>query len=208
MRLQRKLRLLKTNKKSNSTCIANEIADIALKLKTQLRTDKQRYFGESLPNLITTSPERFWRYVRPNSGDCDVFDIESVQVDDAKKISEAFNYQFKRVFTIDDYIIPNFDAHFPPVPGVVVSEAGSLNMVLKLDVNKSPGPGDIPNAFLKRYVQWTSKYLCVLFTKSLFEWQIPDDWGMARVKPILKSERKNCVKNYRPISLTCTACKP
>lgn len=39
------------------------------------------------------------------------------------------------------------------------------------------------------------------------EGQIPDDWGIARVKPIHKSGRKNCIKNYRPISLTCTACK-
>lgn len=36
-------------------------------------------------------------------------------------------------------------------------------------MSQSPGPDDIPNAFLKQYTEWCSKYLCALFTQLLQE---------------------------------------
>lgn len=61
LRLQRQLKRLKKKQKStNSLCTAQKIADIALQLKTLVKTDKQQYFGELLPNFISTSPEKFW----------------------------------------------------------------------------------------------------------------------------------------------------
>lgn len=83
-----------------------------------------------------------------------------------EKNSEAFNEQFKSVFTVDDNIIPNFDANYPPVPDVVISETGILNMLLKLDVKKSPGPDDTPNAFLKD-MQNGHRNTCVFFLLNL-----------------------------------------
>lgn len=149
------------------------------------------YFGDSLPNFITTSPERFWRHVGPISGDCDVFDIEGVQVGDAIEISNVFNEQFKSVSTVDDGIVPQFDVIFPPVPNVAISEAGILNMILKPEVKKSPGPDDIPNAFFFKDMQNGLKNTCVF---CFLNYCLKDRYRMTgespRVKPIHENGRK------------------
>lgn len=77
----------------------------------------------------------------------------------------------------------------------------------KLDVKKSPGPDNTSNMFLQRYAEWTSKYLHVLFSRSLQEGQLPSDWRSARVKPLYKAGPKHLISNYHPIYLTSTCCK-
>ena len=52
-----------------------------------------------------------------------------------------------------------------------------------------------------------SPYLCNLFEQSLLQGKIPNDWKMSSVTVIHKKGKKNCVENYRPISLTCITCK-
>lgn len=208
LHLKRKLKRLKKRRSlGNIAGINEEISEIATKLKHQIHIDKQLYYGESLPNFIKTCPERFWRSIKPTSTECNVFVVDGVDVHDSKVISNAFNQQFKSVFTIDNNVLPSFDADYPPIPDVVISEHGILNMLLKLNVKKTPGPDSIPNAFLKRYAEWIAKYLYVLFSKSLHEGRVPDDWRAARVKPLYKSGKKQLISNYRPISLTSTTCK-
>lgn len=80
-------------------------------------------------------------------------------------------------------------------------------MLLNLDTKKSPGPDKIPNAFLTRYAEWVAKYLSILFSRSLNEGQVPNDWRTARVQPVHKNGKKQYINNYRPISLTSATCK-
>ncbi|PIK45564.1 hypothetical protein BSL78_17579 [Apostichopus japonicus] len=49
--------------------------------------------------------------------------------------------------------------------------------------------------------------LAILFNKSLDEGIVPDDWRAANVIPIFKKGSKHDPCNYRPVSLTSTACK-
>lgn len=60
---------------------------------------------------------------------------------------------------------------------------------------------------MKRYAEWCAKYLHVLYTRCLNEAAVPDDWRDARIVPLHKSGDKTLIQNYRPISLTSTACK-
>lgn len=66
------------------------------------------------------------------------------------------------------------------MPDIVASKQGIFNVLVNLDIRKSSGPDNIPNAFLKRYAEWMSKYLHVLFTKSMREGQAPDDYRISR----------------------------
>ena len=47
----------------------------------------------------------------------------------------------------------------------------------------------------------------ILFTKSLDTDKVPSDWNHANVTPVFKKGDKHNPGNYRPISLTCIACK-
>lgn len=69
-------------------------------------------------------------------------------------------------------------------------------MLLNLDIRKSPGPDDIPNSFFKKYAERCAKYLYVVFTRSLNEGTLPDDWRLAKIKPVHKAWEK-----------TSTSCK-
>lgn len=208
LKLRRRIKRLK-KRKSCSTALYCEplIADLSSKVKNQVVIDKKRYYGESLPNFITASPEKFWRAISPKSLDCETFEINGEQVTDFHLISNAFNDHFKSVFTKDDGGLPFFDVSLPCMPNLTIAEEGIFSMLLKLNVKKSSGPDNIPNSFLQRYAEWVSKYLHVLFTKSLNDGALPDDWVTARIKPLHKSGKKDCINNYRPISLTSTTCK-
>lgn len=137
----------------------------------------------------------------------DVFEIDGVETSDSSVISNAFKDYFKSVFTTDNGVLETFDMAGPPLSDIVISEQGVFNLLLKLDVKKSSGPDGVPNEFLKRYAQWVSKYLTILFSKSLKDGQVPDDWVTAKVKPLHKSGNPHSVINYRPISLISTSCK-
>ena len=52
-----------------------------------------------------------------------------------------------------------------------------------------------------------SKPLSILFTKSMKEGKIPDDWRRANVTPLFKKGSKFAPGNYRPVSLTSVVCK-
>lgn len=82
-----------------------------------------------------------------------VEDFTRMQGNSASIIDRVF-VSGTSVFTQDDDVLPNFDADYPPMPDIVISECGILNMLLKLDVKRSPGPDGIPNAFLSRYAEW------------------------------------------------------
>lgn len=209
LQLQRKLRRLKKQKARNSVCplLDEAFATLATKLKLQTQENKARYYGISLPSFIKTSPEKFWRSIKPSSCGTTSFSLNGKVISVDTAASNAFNNHFKSVFTTDNIFLPVLSMSFPPMPDVKISEQGIFNLLLNIDTKKSPGPDDIPNAFLKRYAEWCAKYLLILFKKSLSDGALPEDWKTARVKPLFKSGDKSNIANYRPISLTSTSCK-
>lgn len=89
----------------------------------------------------------------------------------------------------------------------LISFNGVLNLLLRLKVKSSPGPDNIPNAFLRRYAEILAKYLVVIFRASLSSAALPFDWKLARVLPFAKKGDPQCIPNYRPISMTSACCK-
>ncbi|MFI5407621.1 MAG: reverse transcriptase domain-containing protein, partial [Nitrososphaerales archaeon] len=82
-----------------------------------------------------------------------------------------------------------------------------LNKLKSLKINKSPGPDLIHPKVLYELRDIIAPYLSNLFEQSVVQGKIPNDWKMSSVTVIHKKGKKNCVENYRPISLTCISCK-
>lgn len=97
--------------------------------------------------------------------------------------------------------------HILPIGDIRITEEGVLALMLNLDAKKSPGADGIPNAFLSRYAEWCSKYLTLIFEKSLSCAEVPTDWKYAKVIPIPKTANPSLLTSYRPISLLCTFAK-
>lgn len=80
---------------------------------------------------------------------------------DEKQIANALNEHFASVVTCYDGTTPTcnkFNA-LPPIENLEISDAVVLELLLNLNVRKSSSPDDLPNAFLRRHAECSSKFL-------------------------------------------------
>lgn len=90
---------------------------------------------------------------------------------------------------------------------IVFDQRSIQKLLEKLCASKAAGPDGLQSALLSMCARSVSKYLFVIFSKSLSESVLPDDWKLAYVVLVHKSGPRSNASNYRPISLTCISCK-
>ena len=78
-------------------------------------------------------------------------------------------------------------------------------MALKPD--SAPGPDGISGQLLQGLADEISPALAAIFSKSLEDGELPEDWRLANVTPIFKKGSRTKPENYRPVSLTSIPCK-
>lgn len=130
-------------------------------------------------------------------------------VDGEFKIATVLSAQFYSVFTRDNSDRPNYHHLFqsPGPENITVNDAGSLLLLLNYGAEKSDGTNDMLSMFLKRYKEWVSKYLFVLFKALLATSILPVDWNLAIVEPPHKSGDPDEAVNYLPNFLMCITFK-
>ena len=79
-------------------------------------------------------------------------------------------------------------------------------LFLNLDPNKAYGPDGITLRLLKIVAEVTPA-LTLLLRNSYQAGTLPLNWTLAHITPVFKKGERYKVENYRPISLTCIACK-
>lgn len=190
-----------------------KLKKVACELKTAICIAKDT-FTNSIELRLKDNPKEFWKHVKRNGKD--VLDIpplisSDVIVHDDIAKAETFNQYFSSVFTT---VIPSDDGDTQAIRegigdmnDIVISERGIESLLQGLNTSKAGGPDGLPNHIFKLCARSLSPFLKIVFMKSLNEACLPDDWKNAAVVPIHKSGPRNDVANYRPISLTCVACK-
>ena len=91
--------------------------------------------------------------------------------------------------------------------GIVISEQGILKLLQGLKIHKAPGPDGIGPHVLKELSTTVGLMLTLIFQKYYDTGEVPTDWREANVAAIYKKGNKKEAVNYRPVSLTCIACK-
>lgn len=196
-------RLRRSIKIGNDPAAPLKLSHAVTKFKQKSKDAKHFYFNTTLPSFITNSPNKFWRHFRRSKSPSSSLSLEQ-QTTKANEYNEFFN----SVFTKDNNIVPPLP---PPNPLRIdplnISQQGVLNLLLNLNSKKSNGPDNIPNEFLKKYAEWCSRYLVIIYRMSLSTSKLPGEWKIAKLAPIHKSGGTAEPSNFRPISLTCTSCK-
>ena len=154
--------------------------------------------------------KKFWSYVKATTNSTRI--PEQVHFGDSYKSNSAeqadlFNSFFYEQFSErSKYDIPidHNKSHY----NVIDFNSSRIFSILKnINPNKAMGPDKIHGLVLKNCAKYISKPLSLLFTKSYYFGDIPNEWKAALVVPVHKKGHKTDVENYRPISLTCIVMK-
>ena len=126
-------------------------------------------------------------------------------------IASIFNSYFTSIFSRDQ---PNTEAELHSIDAdydktkttslledIVLTPDHVAAVLRNLDNDKAHGPDGIPARLLVETAYQIAPSLCELFNKSLRTGVVPRDWKLANVVPVYKKVDKECVENYRPISL-------
>ncbi len=132
-------------------------------------------------------------------------------VTDAKEMSDILNSYFASVFVSDDAngnTPPTTEKDYEiPLNLIIVTKLMIAEKIDNLKNTNSCGPDNIPTPILKKFKDYITGPLAILFNKSLRSGTVPSDWKDANITPIFKKGSKGKSCNYRPISLTSIVCK-
>jgi len=77
-----------------------------------------------------------------------------------------------------------------------------FNKIIKLKDGKAPGDDGIIPEFLKKLASVILQPLAIIFSKSVAEGVVPQEWKKANITPLFKKGSMTDSGNYRPVSLT------
>ena len=123
--------------------------------------------------------------------------------------SDALNEQFCSVFTRDDATAPNMSNRMTDdeLIDFDFSVKDVLDVMKTLSDSYAICPDNLPTVFFKRFQTALAVPLHLLFRLSLDQGVVPNIWKSAFVAPIPKKGSSSKPADYRPVSLTCTACR-
>ena len=120
------------------------------------------------------------------------------------------NDYFASVFTKDNGVIDSTRLprkNIAKMPTSFFTPFEVSKCIKNLKHNGSAGPDNLPAEFYKVTDSFVRFPLSIIFNLSIQTGELPDIWKVASVTPIFKKGSPSDPANYRPISLTCVACK-
>ena len=191
-------------------------------LKKEIQIEMRRAYWAYIESIITpmdsedgewSGMKRFWQFIKgmrkDHTGVATLKD-QGNTVSDPKEKANLLNRQFESVFTpdtpLEPELLPQQSIH-PEMEEIDITLPGVQKMLERLKVHKATGPDGIGPQMLKNLAPTIAPILTIIYRRSYDTGLLPNDWKKANVVPVYK-KGKNCLaSNYRPISLTCVACK-
>ena len=133
----------------------------------------------------------------------------SYAVNDLDK-AELLQAQFKSAFTTDDGKHPFMQRTVPSttnLTSVTFTPASVLKALKTIKCKSAPGPDSMSPCLLFNLRYTLCNNLSFLFTELFNEGVLPPVWLTSIVTPVFKKGLVSDPANYRPISLTCIACR-
>lgn len=208
---QKKKRLFRTAKKSKSTKRWKDYFACLRQYNSSLKRSKKQFFHTDLLNILRSNPKKFWNLLKPGLNQ--THNISLMAADGSpvplEERSNTMNSYFSSVFTHEPQsFVPTLSTpEFTQMPPITISVDGIAKLINNLKLSSAPGPDNINAKVLKGTIATSSRILFIIFNQSLSTGILPSDWNISKVTPIFKAGNRSDPSNYRPISLTCIACK-
>ena len=121
---------------------------------------------------------------------------------DSQDKANILNHYFSTVFTNSNNSadLPNMGPS-PDITDIEITTAGVKKLLQDLDPSKSHGPDKIPSKLLKLMASEIAPSLSLVFSASLHQGVVPQDWKLALVTPLFKKGSRKEPSNYRPVPL-------
>lgn len=209
--LRKKRKLYDKARRTGDFHLWDKFKDLRRKTDRQMRKLHREHVRDIGNSLQSNNTKPFWNYVK--SLRRDVFGVSPLStagriVSSAKEKAEALNSQFCSVFTRENLTtIPDLgSSKVPDMPDLKITSAG-VKKLPNLNVSKASASDNIPARILKECASSAAPILQKIYQKSISSGSLPQDWLNASVSPIFKKGDRSLPSNYRPVSLTCIACK-
>lgn len=160
-------------------------------------------------------PKQFYAYLKGERGNRvkvgPLKNEEGQLITDPKEQADLLNANYTKVFTVPD------DVHLPQLEKMVGDgeELCDIEYTVEkvrkkiegLRIDAAGGPDGIPPRVLKEIKEEILEALVLLYSRSMDQKSIPEEWRESVVVPIFKGGSKLMPKNYRPVNLTITIMK-
>ena len=177
----------------------------------QIKNTKHLYYQDKLNNNSGNLKPTNNR--KPTNNKISEMKGENGEIIDEMQIPDAFNKYFVELgeklaskiprssisphsFLTDLYYPDTGLFNFQEIP-----ENHVLNLLCGLDSKKATGIDGISSRILKLSANVIAPSLSLIFNQIISTGIFPNDWKIARITPIFKSDAKDKMTNYRPISV-------
>ena len=146
-----------------------------------------------------SNPKKLWSFIKGKK--CDSSCISPLRRDGvAHSYPQVkviiFNDQFASVTEEDTSSLPSLGpSPFPDVPAFEIDTAGVKKLLQGLKPHKASGPDNLPTTFFEEAANELAPALGLIFTASLNQGYVPDDWKTAGVTPIFKKGDRSTPTN-------------
>lgn len=215
-RLWERLKRAKTDGTSTRTC--REIEEDYRRLNNQVRRKTRnavKMKEKEVAKHVKNNPKLFWKYVatktrlKSNISELYIDSGKTEMTEGNKEKACILSEQFSKVFIVESA------GDSPPATPRDSKEINNINItkekiervLQRLKTNKSPGLDGIHPRVIKEMKDELVEPLRILFTSSLEEGIVPEDWKVAHITAVFKKGNKKEPGNCRPVSLTSVLCK-
>ena len=123
-------------------------------------------------------------------------------------LSNYFSSNYRALTYLMETTISNCGSHREEhMEDITVYGSDVLAAIDSLYENKISGPDEIFARILKECRNELVELLEIIFNSSLSSGDVPNDWKLANVTPVLRKGKGFALDNYRLISLTSLVCK-